>query len=116
MAVLFANLGKAFGPQAGGESNQRGPKPAMNECELPLDEPADENFLRFSDGPEDREDVRPCGCAHQLPWMGPPMIASVSFGAGPVADTRTMPRSRTKANAASPVANLLMRSDIRHER
>src|SRR5215831_3949648 len=44
-----------------------------------------------------------CGCAHQLPLMAAPMIASLSRGAGPFAEARTTPCSRTKSSAWSAV-------------
>src|SRR6266481_5603213 len=48
------------------------------------------------------------GCAHQLPLMSSPTIASVRRGAAPLAEARTTPCCRTKANASSAVAHVVM--------
>src|SRR5258706_3367012 len=48
------------------------------------------------------------GCAHQLPLMSSPTIASVRRGAAPLAEARTTPCCRTKANASSAVVHAVM--------
>ncbi len=57
-----------------------------------------------------------CGCAHQLPLIGSPVIASVSRGAGPLAEARTTPCSRTKATASAAVTHLLISPKVRQQR
>src|ERR1700747_1352876 len=48
------------------------------------------------------------GCTHQLPLMASPTIASVRRGALPLAEARTTPCCRTKANASSAVTQVFM--------
>jgi hypothetical protein len=43
------------------------------------------------------------GCAHQLPLIGPPVIASAKRGAGPLAEASTTPCSRTNDLTSSAV-------------
>jgi hypothetical protein len=68
--VLFANLRKVFGSEAFGETDQRRPKAPMNEGELSLDEPADQNFVRFTDGSDDPEDVMALRMRPPAPFDG----------------------------------------------
>src|ERR1019366_897472 len=59
---------------------------------------------------------RPFGCAHQLPLIGWPAIASLRLGALALAEARTTPCSRTKASASAAVVHVFMAPNVRHER
>ena len=55
--MLFTDLGQLLRREAVGEPDQRRPESAMNQGDLAIDEPADEDMLGFGDSFEDCEDL-----------------------------------------------------------
>src|SRR5258706_1372596 len=59
LCVLLSNLSELFGREALGKPNQRGPKPSMNEGDLPVDQATDKDLVRLGDGFEDSVNLAP---------------------------------------------------------
>ena len=55
--MLLSNLRYLIGWKSLGQSHQGGPQAAMHECDLTVDQAADENILRLGHDLQDREDL-----------------------------------------------------------
>ena len=97
--VDLDNPGKLRRRKPVGNPDDSRPQPLMHQCDLPIDEPTHENGVGLPHRSGDLEDVRPCGCPHQLPRIASPTTAVTSDGTGPEADSSTTAWVRTYARA-----------------
>src|SRR2546428_353695 len=64
---------------------------------------------------EHRKISSPLGCAHQLPRISFPAMASARLGTGPRPDSRTTPLVFTKVRACFGVISTLARCRLKHQ-